>query len=369
MRLIDAFYDAAQDPQRWPMALKAASEAFGAAGATLLVIDRPTGGLRLFEGHNIPDHGLAEYRAHYMAIDPRLRFVRQQPQHRVYFDHLHHSEQEIERDEYYAWLRDLAGFRYYAAMRTIDTGETAGFFTIQRAAGQGHVEQREVDLLQFLQRHIVRSSEISVTLGSTGLQLEATREALHEVATSVILLDRRGRMIFKNDAAEALLLRSQVLRCEGEATLGARAPGDRYRLQRAIADALRGIQREAESGGDEINLSGEDERPVTVRVMPLFGRDRPILGSDAAVAIFVHDPDQHPVDCLAGLSSRFNFTRAEALLCQALIEGRSLQEHAAQAGINRETVRSHLKRALIKTGTRRQAELVAYLMRRMPPLR
>ena len=368
MRLIDALYDAAQEPQGWPAALKMASENFGAAGATVLVIDRPTNELRLFEGYNIPDEAFVEYRDHYLAVDPRLRFVRQHPEHALYYDRLHHSEAEIDRDEYYEWLRRVGGFRYYAAGRTINTLETAGFFTVQRTARQGHLDREELDMLQRLQPHIVRSSQISLLLASSAVQLEAARETLHEIATGVLLLDRRGRIIFRNRTAEALLQRSALLRCEGETTLGAPRLGHHQRLQRAIADALQGLD-EARGRGAELLLSDDDGAAMMVRIMPLFGRERPVLGSDAAVAVFLHDPAQRAADCAGELGRRFNLTHAEAQLCQALLEGRTLKEHAAQTGTNHETARTHLKRILIKTGTRRQAELVAYLMRRLPPLR
>lgn len=368
MRLIDALYDAAQNPQGWPLALKEVSDGLGSAAATLLVIDRPTSDLRLFEGHNIPEDVVREYREHFIAVDPRLRYVRQHPERRLYFDRLHHSELEMDRDAYYDWLR-RTGFRYYAAGRTIDTPETAGFFTIQRTPREGHVGEDDLEMLQLLQPHIARSSQISLMLSSCADQADAAREALHELAVGVILLDRRGRVIFKNQIAEAVLERSPLLRSDGETTLGASHRGDHYQLQNAIARALRGLDEDPGGNGAELQLASEDGEALVVRVMPLFGRDRPVLGSDAAVGIFLHDLSRVCVHDADDLAARFSLTAAEALLCQALLEGRTLNEHAARTRINRETARTHLKRVLTKTGTRRQAELVAFLMHRLPPLR
>jgi len=52
----------------------------------------------------------------------------------------------------------------------------------------------------------------------------------------------------------------------------------------------------------------------------------------------------------------------------ALAAGRSLDEHAAEAGITRETARQYLKRVLQKTGARRQGELVAQVLRSVASL-
>jgi DNA-binding CsgD family transcriptional regulator len=59
----------------------------------------------------------------------------------------------------------------------------------------------------------------------------------------------------------------------------------------------------------------------------------------------------------------FDLTAAESRLVCALAEGRNLGEIAAEAGNSIHTVRTQLKSALAKTGTARQAELVALLLK------
>ena len=51
-------------------------------------------------------------------------------------------------------------------------------------------------------------------------------------------------------------------------------------------------------------------------------------------------------------------TAAESRIAGGIVQGRTLQEIAGEAGISLETVRTHLKRIFRKTSTRRQAELV-----------
>jgi DNA-binding CsgD family transcriptional regulator len=59
------------------------------------------------------------------------------------------------------------------------------------------------------------------------------------------------------------------------------------------------------------------------------------------------------------LKKQFHLTSAEIAVCTALIRGQSVGEIARQRGLSITTVRTHLARAMQKTGTHRQSELVA----------
>jgi DNA-binding CsgD family transcriptional regulator len=66
---------------------------------------------------------------------------------------------------------------------------------------------------------------------------------------------------------------------------------------------------------------------------------------------------------MAMLEHRYALTRAESRIVRRLAAGRSLGEIARELGVGTETVRTHTKRAMQKTNTHRQAELVALLLR------
>jgi DNA-binding CsgD family transcriptional regulator len=63
------------------------------------------------------------------------------------------------------------------------------------------------------------------------------------------------------------------------------------------------------------------------------------------------------------LRVRFGFTRAEARVALAVLNGGRRRAVAAELGVSDATVRTHLGRVFDKTGVRRQAELVQVLMR------
>lgn len=63
------------------------------------------------------------------------------------------------------------------------------------------------------------------------------------------------------------------------------------------------------------------------------------------------------------LQRRLGLTLAEAKVADRLASGEDLTSIATALHVTRETVRTHLKRTYSKTGTRRQAELVALVLR------
>lgn len=62
------------------------------------------------------------------------------------------------------------------------------------------------------------------------------------------------------------------------------------------------------------------------------------------------------------LQSRFGLTRAEARVVRRLAEGSSIKTIAEELRVSPETARTHAKRAMQKTDTHRQAELVSLVL-------
>jgi DNA-binding CsgD family transcriptional regulator len=79
--------------------------------------------------------------------------------------------------------------------------------------------------------------------------------------------------------------------------------------------------------------------------------------------LLAEGPRRLGVPSVAHLDERYHLTRAESRVVRRLAAGRSLQEIARELGVGTETVRTHTKRAMAKTDTHRQAELVSLVLR------
>jgi DNA-binding CsgD family transcriptional regulator len=84
---------------------------------------------------------------------------------------------------------------------------------------------------------------------------------------------------------------------------------------------------------------------------------------EAIVMVLVND-ESNPVQAEPEtIQALFGFTNAETRLAAALLRGVSIDAFAVQRGISIKTVRTQLASLFAKTGTRRQTDLVALLLR------
>lgn len=98
--------------------------------------------------------------------------------------------------------------------------------------------------------------------------------------------------------------------------------------------------------------------PVTLLIRP-----GTLAEADAArVQVVVHDPASMDL-CPQALQSLFRLTPSEARVTQLLAAGLDVSTIAGVLRVQRNTVQSHVKQVLVKTGTGRQAALVALVLR------
>ena len=86
-----------------------------------------------------------------------------------------------------------------------------------------------------------------------------------------------------------------------------------------------------------------------------------MMGQSDSVMLLLTNPLMASPISASEASICFGLTDAEARLSVALCEGVSVAEYAHARGISEGTARIQLKRALAKTDSRRQSELVAKL--------
>jgi DNA-binding CsgD family transcriptional regulator len=111
-----------------------------------------------------------------------------------------------------------------------------------------------------------------------------------------------------------------------------------------------------------LGIKQGDRRPLIVRAVPIDPAARAEIDG-AALVLMLIDPEDCPEPSDAILQQVFGMTRAESRIATRLICGESLQEIASESGVTIGTVRSQVKALFAKTGTHRQAELVALLTR------
>jgi DNA-binding CsgD family transcriptional regulator len=140
-----------------------------------------------------------------------------------------------------------------------------------------------------------------------------------------------------------------------ESGLEALRPQDTKILREAIASAS---ERRLDSCLTLMLPRTGGSRPLTVHVPPV----RVSQDASGHVTVIVSDPDQPLVLQQDTLSRLYGLTRAEASIAMLLLQGRSLEEAAVSLFVSIHTVRTHVKRIMLKTDTGRQGELLRLLL-------
>lgn len=168
-----------------------------------------------------------------------------------------------------------------------------------------------------------------------------------------ILLDAQLTVVQVNPAARCVLgANAHVLSVRQQCL---HAPGDGPGLKRTL-------DRAALGGRAALLLARPGQLALNLRAERLPAQ----VGSWILVSL--RDPELEVPDTTL-LQSLFGLTSTEAQVAAALARGLDSAEQARAMGVQANTIQSHIKRVLAKTGARRQSQLVSLILRSvaMPP--
>jgi PAS domain S-box-containing protein len=182
----------------------------------------------------------------------------------------------------------------------------------------------------------------------------ALRFVFDQLPMAVVLVDSQLKLLYINQLAE------QILRSHATVSI---MRGQLRGTDEADHNNLTGVVERAATRGhlqapDEVTSeictirSGADDRRVILVATPV-----PTDGGVTVALLVFESPGYRPVSAQV-LQQIYGLTRAEIVLVQALASGFSLEEAAHHIGIAVNTARTHLKHIFIKTGAKRQSELI-----------
>jgi len=233
----------------------------------------------------------------------------------------------------------------------IPTGEKLTL-VLPRRTERGPVERAVVQKLDELRPHLARSA-----LMSARLQLERARiasETLAALGLPALVLNEQGKVLAANSLIEALTSYVQW-RAQDRVSLKDRAADNLLRDAIAAIDAAGG----AGVRSFPVRDAGADAMMVA-HVIPirLSARDIFVRCAAALVLTPVTLPQAPPVELVQSL---FDLTPAEARVARGLAAGKTVEDIATDGGISTNTIRTHVRGVLEKTGCNRQVDIVALL--------
>jgi len=180
-------------------------------------------------------------------------------------------------------------------------------------------------------------------------QLLVERCALDSLELAVFGLGSDGVVTYANLLGRRVLARGEPVRLVDGCLEGSLRPA--ARLAEVVLTVCRSGHARSVRLGDAACATIVSMAGVGV------GSELGQAGAIAIVTLF-----RRRVASARQLMQLFGLTAAEAQLARALAHGRTAEGYARAQGVAVSTVRSHLRAALVKTGTRRQLELVSLIM-------
>lgn len=243
----------------------------------------------------------------------------------------------------------------------IATPEVVCHFSLYRSGRLSGFHPAAKALTEKVVPYVRVAAQVRSRLRAALAERAAALETLDRLSLGVCLLDARGRERHSNKAAERMFsagdglgLQHHELRCS--------EPRESRALQAAVAKAAVGAAGGDPHPGTALTVSRPSgKRPYRVLVAPLLGSRLSSCVARCAALVLVTDPEVVPASQEQTLRSLYGLTGAEVRVATALNSGENLRQVAERLGIGYTTARTHLARALQKTGARRQSELVMLL--------
>jgi DNA-binding CsgD family transcriptional regulator/PAS domain-containing protein len=252
----------------------------------------------------------------------------------------------------------------YIGMIALREGTRYAPITLSTIDAVGPFTKRAVELVRLLSPHICRSAKIGLALELKSLNNARLEATLNSLSAGVFLVNRDGKILFMNAAAEGQIKRDHALSVTNNRLI----PKDATAAHK-FAQSLSGAD---DAGVGGISLALPDAAGgMVATLLPLENGERQNLGglsSPAAFAVFVQNPAIVPPVPGAAFAQLYGLTPAELRVSLAMAPSLSPQEAAHNLGLSVSTVKSHLQHIFIKTGTNKQSDLMQLLMRAGPPV-
>jgi DNA-binding CsgD family transcriptional regulator len=267
------------------------------------------------------------------------------------------SDIEFQETEFYRdWCRHLDVFYVVGAVFPSGPGEL-GVLGIHRPRSAGSYEKNDKYVVSKFMPHLQRALRIRDQLAQAAVQRRVSVDTLDRCDTAALLVAADGLIVYANRHAEALLADGSAI-CQRNGRLTGVRETENARLSALIQEATR--MEGAQRADGIMALRRINQQPLSILVAPFR---MAWAGHPAAGAIvFVRDPNRS-MSAISTLRALFHFTPTEARIAQALANGKTIAEIASAHRATLQTVRKQLKIIFAKTGTNRQAQCVALILR------
>lgn len=346
---VDRIYEAALLPEHWPTILDELASVAGGLGTILFAASgKQTQWISSTSTQHIMTRFVSEG---WIAKNTRAARLLNHSTPEFITDLDVFTREELDRDDVYTKALRPMGVGWGAATAIAVPSGDLLVFSIEREFAKGPVERERLPRLNHARPHLARAALLASRLVFE--RAKAFVGSLEVVGLPAAVAGGHGRLIALNNPFAEL---------QPQIRIGA---GDNLILtdsdaQAMFADIMKHIERPG-TGGGSIPLKASGGKSLAVlHVLPLRREARDIFNSARAL-LLVNSIDRRAVPSAEVLQGLFDLTPGEVRVARQIADGNGIDAAADALGLHRETVRTHIKSLLAKTGRRNQAGLVSVL--------
>lgn len=370
--LLDKIYAAAVEPERWPDAMAALSEAFGGAPCALHFEDDTGLNDSLLVGAGVADKSAEDFQAHYWKVNPYPTIALQKfgaGQTLCALECMNNDE--LKSDEFYNdWMRPNKWTPEHIGSVLFNSEGRTGVLSIAPSSTSA-LENLDSDLtaMRAIVPHFQRAIELNRLLVKSAATDDGMDSFLEFIDAAAILVSEDCIVQRYNAAAAGLFDAGHTINLDALGIPFCKEKKSQKRFSAALAmagnqsglgasvpfriECFEGSRRYA---GLVINLRENLGEFESFRISLLKylheGPSRMILLKEMVSAQAVA-PDK--------IRSLLGYSHAEARLVSALAAGQTMTDYAKHTGVSRDTTKSQLSSVFEKSNVRSQTELLALL--------
>lgn len=361
--LVESVYDSATDPARWEVFLRGLAHALNGKSGMFRVIDERIPSIRANIHYNLDPELQEAHRQYYVTRDIYLDALRDKPGNYIATGESALDQREVRRTEFFADYMKPQDSYHVCGGLAMRNEEFTIKFGLQRDRKAGPFSEDDAAFVRRFVPHIQRAARLGHLLDLARHQQQSAEQALESLAVGIILLDEQEHMLHANTKAEEALAARAGLTVRNR-QLTATRTGDMQPLRDLLAVVRSRSVMDSPPIPETILLTPEPGEPQLLLVACPVKSHQPYFRGpwpEIAVAVFISNLADAGLLNHDVLITLYGLTPAEARLACALAGGHGLPDLSTEWHVSRETLRTHLKRLLGKTGTSRQAELVRLL--------
>jgi DNA-binding CsgD family transcriptional regulator len=358
--LIDSFYTASTQPEKWPEAAAQVASFFDSESAAIQVRMGGFSNIALrATTANYDPAAQQEYVAYFHKLDPFINGWRAIGTPGIFLGRELVDPETFRKSEIYNDYCHRLGI-----FHTLGAGEKLGSNTklilgIHRSIEQEDFDEAHKQRLEVLLPHLSRAIDLHIRLTAADLERRLASRMFETLSVAAIIVDKQCRLMFANNLADQLLKVADGLRVQQARLTTCDARQDAA-LRQAVCQATAVASGEVSPPSDVLAVRRAHKRPLSVLIAPFQGEagrwtDGP---AEPTAIVFASDPKKRRPPSITALAALYGLTPAEARLLQALLQGEQVGGYAVRAGITTNTANTQLKRIFAKTETGRQADLM-----------